>query len=142
MLVEIIKMNDNEKPFNEMFDIWADNRLMKYCKEKEDDEEDEDEDELWIDDWEDPNDTEPETHEAIAIRLMDALTENKLDSYIILKDAIIAEWWGEILNGRAKNAEKQRQIDEAKRKSEEDARARAELLRRLTADEKRLLGIK
>ena len=94
------------------------------------------------DDWEDPNDEDPEEFEAIAIRLMDILTENKLDSYAILKDPIIAEWWGMIVKERAKKAEKLRKIEEARLQQEEDARARQSLLARLTPEERRLLGIK
>lgn len=100
------------------------------------------EDDGWYEDWEDPNEDDPEDHEAIAIRLMDALTENNLDSYILLKDPVIAEWWGNIVKARNYQAEKKRKAEEAQRKKDEDARARAELLSRLTPEERRLLGIK
>ena len=99
-------------------------------------------DDGWYDDWEDPNEDDLEDHEAIAIRLMDALTENNLDSYILLKDPVIAEWWGNIVKARNYQAEKKRKAEEAQRKKEEDERARAELLSRLTPEERRLLGIK
>lgn len=99
-------------------------------------------DDGWLEDWEDPNEDDPEDSEAIAIRLMDALTENNLDSYILLKDPVIAEWWGNIVKARNFQAEKKRKAEEAQRKKQEDARAREELLSRLTPEERRLLGIK
>ena len=102
-----------------------------------------DDDEEWYkEDWEDPNDEDPEDFEAIAIRLMDLLTENKLDSYVILKDPIIAEWWGGIVKSRIAKEEKQRKIDEEKRRKAEDDHARQSLLARLTPEERRLLGLK
>lgn len=100
------------------------------------DEEDEDDD--WDENWAE----EPESHEAMAVRLMEALVENNLDSYILLKDDHIATWWGDILKYRKKKEEKRLAAEEKLRRAEEDARLKAELLSRLTADEKRVLGIK
>jgi len=74
--------------------------------------------------------------------LMDELTENGLDSHILLKYPKIADWWGGILKERKKKAEALRKREEARRKKEEDARARESLLARLTPEEKRLLGVK
>ena len=78
----------------------------------------------------------------IAARLMDVLVENKLDSYVLLKDSEIAEWWSGVLKERKAKEERRRKREEAKRKKQEEDRARAELLARLTPEEKRLLGIK
>lgn len=74
--------------------------------------------------------------------LMDELTENNLDSHVLLKYPKIANWWGSVLRVRKKNAEALRKREEARRKKEEDARARESLLSRLTPEERRLLGIK
>lgn len=119
---------DIDDDFSAIAEDWSDDDV----EEEEND----------YDDWEDPNDEDPEEFEAIAIRLMDILTENKLDSYAILKDPIIAEWWGMIVKERAKKAKKLRKIEEAQRQQEEDERARQSLLARLTPEERRLLGIK
>jgi hypothetical protein len=77
-----------------------------------------------------------------AVILMDELTENNLDSHILLKHPKIADWWGSVLRVRKKNAEALRKREEARRKKEEDARARESLLARLTPEERRLLGVK
>jgi hypothetical protein len=74
--------------------------------------------------------------------LMDELTENNLDSHVLLKYPKIANWWGSVLRVRKKNAEALRKREEARRKKEEDARARESLLARLTPEERRLLGVK
>lgn len=77
-----------------------------------------------------------------AVILMDELTENNLDSHVLLKYPKIADWWGSVLRERKKKAEALRKREEARRKKEEDAHARESLLARLTPEEKRLLGIK
>lgn len=137
-------MDEKELLTQHMIKIFQDSR-GSWAKVAKDDYEFPSENEDWeypSDDWEDPNDEDPEEFEAIAIRLMDILTENKLDSYAILKDPIIAEWWGMIVKERAKKAKKLRKIEEAQRQQEEDERARQSLLARLTPEERRLLGIK
>jgi hypothetical protein len=77
-----------------------------------------------------------------AVILMDELTENNLDSHILLKYPKIADWWSGVLKERKKKAEALRKREEARRKKEEDARARESLLARLTPEERRLLGVK
>ena len=74
--------------------------------------------------------------------LMDELTENNLDSHVLLKYPKIANWWGSVLRVRKKNAEALRKREEARRKKEEDKRAREVLVARLTLEERRLLGVK
>lgn len=78
----------------------------------------------------------------IAETLMDELERNGLDSFVVLKDPNIGEWWGAIKAKRKEVEELERKKAEAKRKKEEDARAKKALLDRLTPEEKRLLGIK
>jgi hypothetical protein len=77
-----------------------------------------------------------------AVILMDELTENNLDSHILLKYPKIAKWWGKVLTTRKKEEEKRRWVEEKKRKEEEDKRARKVLIARLTPEERRLLGVK
>lgn len=132
-------MND-EDTIKKVFDLWMKSQGPQGSVLDDDEVEgisvyyDEEEDEYEFD-WDVEWTRDPDGHEAIAVRLMEALVENDLDSYIILKDPIIADWWGEILKFR--KAKEDKRI-----KQEADDRARAELLSRLTADEKRLLGIK
>lgn len=85
---------------------------------------------------------EEEDDKEFATILMDELTENNLDSHVLLKYPKIADWWGSVLRERKKKAEALRKREEARRKKEEDAHARESLLARLTPEEKRLLGIK
>lgn len=126
--------------------------LMKMYRDKtedwvfgEVDEEIEDDEEFW-DEVEDEEEDDPydpgSKFSKIAATLMDELTENNLDSHILLKYPKIADWWGSVLKDRAKKAEAQRKREEARRKKEEDARARESLLARLTPEERRLLGVK
>lgn len=89
-----------------------------------------------------PDDTVEINFEEFAVTLMDELTENGLDSHILLKYPKIADWWGSVLKDRKKKAEAQRKREEARRKKEEDQRARDAVLARLTPEEKRLLGVK
>ena len=77
-----------------------------------------------------------------AVILMDELTENNLDSHILLKHPKIADWWGSVLKQRKEKEEKRRWVEEKKRKEEEDKRARKVLVARLTPEERRLLGVK
>lgn len=93
--------------------------------------------------WDEAEDDEELVNgEKFAIILMDELTENNLDSHIILKYPKIADWWGGVLKERKRKEDARIKREEAKRQKEEDARAKAELLSRLTPEERRLLGIK
>jgi hypothetical protein len=80
--------------------------------------------------------------ERVSTILMDELTENNLDSHILLKYPRIADWWGGVLKQRKEKEEKRRWVEEKKRKEEEDKRAREALVARLTPEERRLLGVK
>jgi hypothetical protein len=126
-------------------DEW-DRGLIKYQQLIEDMEWDKDE---MLKSWTDmynrmhiPDDTVELNFEEFAVTLMDELTENGLDSHILLKYPKIADWWGSVLKDRKKKAEAQRKREEARRKKEEDQRARDAVLARLTPEEKRLLGVK
>ena len=94
-----------------------------------------DEDEFWEEDIE-------EVGTEFAVTLMDELTANNLDSHILLKYPVIADWWGGVLKERKKKEEALRKREEARRKKEEDKRALDALLARLTPEERRLLGVK
>lgn len=74
--------------------------------------------------------------------LMDELTANDLDSYILLKYPEIAEWWGDVLKKRKKKAAEQRKKEAEQRKKDKDEQDRKSLLARLTPRERRLLGVK
>jgi hypothetical protein len=100
------------------------------------------EDNRWSDfDRDDEEEYDSHTSD-IATTLMDELTENNLDSHILLKYPKIADWWGSVLKERKKKAEALRKREEARRQKEEDKRAREVLVARLTPEERRLLGVK
>jgi len=104
-------------------------------------------DEVDEDRWSDfDRDDEDEEDDVLALDfaviLMDELTENNLDSHILLKHPKIADWWGGVLKQRKEKEEKRRWVEEKKRKEEEDKRAREALVARLTPEERRLLGVK
>jgi hypothetical protein len=80
--------------------------------------------------------------EGVSTILMDELTENNLDSHILLKYPRIADWWGGVLKQRKEKEEALRKREEARRQKEEDKRAREVLVARLTPEERRLLGVK
>jgi hypothetical protein len=104
-------------------------------------------DDLEDDRWSDfDSESEDEEDDVLALDfaviLMDELTENNLDSHILLKHPKIADWWGGVLKQRKEKEEKRRWVEEKKRKEEEDKRAREALVARLTPEERRLLGVK
>jgi hypothetical protein len=117
------------------------NRIRSYYTNEEDEYQDYDEEDQFDEDDESDED-DPYNIESMAIRMMDVMVENNIDSFILLKDPIVARWWADILQERKRIAEKKQRREEAVRKAQEDERARAELLSRLTPEEKRLLGIK
>lgn len=108
----------------------------------DEDYQDYDEEDQFDDEDDESDEDDPYNIESMAIRIMDVMVENNIDSFILLKDPIVARWWGDILQERKRIAEKKQRREEAVRKAQEDERARAELLSRLTPEEKRLLGIK
>lgn len=89
----------------------------------------------------------------IAAAAMRELERNDLSDFVVLKDAELGKWWNAYKKQEAEEIEMVR-IKEEKRiatkeardarlaKVAEDARVKAELLSRLTPDEKRILGIK
>lgn len=93
------------------------------------------------------------TMKRIAAEAMRELERNDLSDFVVLKDAELGKWWNAFKKQEAEEIEMAR-IKEEKRiatktardtrlaKEAEDARVKAELLSRLTPDEKRILGIK
>lgn len=123
-----------DRILKDLMDIYQDkNQGWMYAS---DNDEEVEEDEFWEVEEDDGYTSD------IATILMDELTENNLDSHILLKYPKIADWWGGVLKERKKKAEALRKREEARRKKEEDARARESLLARLTPEERRLLGVK
>lgn len=116
-------------------------QMMAAYESKSRDWEYEDEEDTWSD-FDREDDEEYEAGTEYAVILMDELTENNLDSHILLKYPEIANWWGTVLKDRNFRAEKKRKAEEKRRKAEEDARARELLVSRLTPEERRLLRIK
>lgn len=134
---------DKEDAIKQVFERWMQARQGPQGATGYEDDDDTFDSDLWDEtDWDEQWAEDPGDYEAMAVRLMEVLVENKLDSYILLKDTAIANWWGEVLKYRKKKEEQLRKEEAARRKQEADERARSELLSRLTADEKRLLGIK
>ena len=86
--------------------------------------------------------TRSHSYRTIADKLMRELVANGLETMIMLKDDDVREWWTEVLKEEKRKADEAARKAEAKRKREEDARAKAELISRLTPEERRLLGIK
>lgn len=80
-------------------------------------------------------------YEKIAEAIMDELVANELEDLLIVKNLEVGKWWADVMTERARIAEITRQKEEAVRKKEEDLRAKEALLGRLTAEEKRLLGL-
>ena len=87
----------------------------------------------WEDD--DEEDCTPECTEEMAERIMDALCEDGRGDFLILKDDEIREWWATI----TKKREAERDRIEAERRETE---LRENALKKLTAAERRALGLK
>lgn len=93
------------------------------------------------------------TIKRIAVEAMRELERNNLSDFVVLKDDELSKWWNAYKKQEAEEIEMAR-IKEEKRiaakeardarleKVAEDSRVKAELLSRLTPDEKRILGIK
>jgi hypothetical protein len=71
----------------------------------------------------------------MAERIMDALCEDGRGDLLLLKDDEIREWWTEVLRKRKIHADRLAEIDRR-------ARIREEALRKLSAEEREILGIK
>lgn len=68
-------------------------------------------------------------------RIMDALCEDGRGDLLLLKDDEIREWWTEVLHKRKLRADRLAEIDRRER-------VREEALRKLSAEEREILGIK
>ena len=80
--------------------------------------------------------------DVISETLMDELVANGLESYIILKHPEVSKWWTEVTRERTRVENARRLEQEKKRKEKEDKRKRADIISRLTPEERRLLGVK
>ena len=76
----------------------------------------------------------PECTEEMAERIMDALCEDGRGDFLILKDDEIREWWTSILARR-------RALAAAQAEKERVETIRREALRKLSAEERKILGI-
>lgn len=81
-------------------------------------------------------------YKAMAETLMRELVANEIESHVLLKDDDIRDWWTGILKEEARKAEEARRREEARIKREKDKQLKADVLSRLTPDEKRVLGLK
>ncbi len=70
----------------------------------------------------------------IACKAMDALAENGLEDFLVLKDDEVAAWWKE--HKEADRKERERVIELERRE-----RVRAEALAKLSSEERELLGL-
>lgn len=98
--------------------------------------------EYYYDEYNHDEEDEDNYDNEFAIILMDEITENNLDSHILLKYPQIANWWSDVLKERKRKEDAKRKVEAAKRKAEKDKHDRDSLLARLTPEEKRLLGVK
>lgn len=79
--------------------------------------------------------------DSIAVAVMKELVANGHEDLLLIKNPEVGAWWAEVV-AREKKFEAAWQEAEAKRaKADFDAHAKAELINRLTPEEKRLLGL-
>lgn len=78
----------------------------------------------------------------IAETLMRELVSNEIESHVLLKDDTIRDWWASVLREDKRKADEAKRKEEARLKKEQDKNLKNDVLSRLTADEKRVLGLK
>lgn len=78
----------------------------------------------------------------IACKSLTELEANGIADLLLLKDNEVRDWWLAHKEADRKEQERIRAAEERKKKAAEDKRKKAELLARLTPEEKRILGIK
>jgi len=71
----------------------------------------------------------------IACKAMTELVEQGKADFLLIKDDEVRDWWEQ-------HQEADRQAREAREKKEREAKIRKEALAKLTAEEKKILGIK
>ena len=81
-------------------------------------------------------------YKSMAETLMRELVANEIESHVLLKDDDIRDWWTGILKEEKRKADEAAAKEAARIKKENDKKLKEEVLSRLTADEKRVLGIK
>lgn len=135
----------NRKLKNMYIDTCADSTMVTI---QDDDEiESWDEDDWDGDDWEDDADWYEDeergyNYESMLRDVLEELIKQGKADFIILKHDELRHWWSKVQTIERRKQEAQERRAEAKRKKEEDKQAKADLLARLTPEEKRLLGIK
>lgn len=78
----------------------------------------------------------------IACKAMTELESNSIAEMILLRDDEVREWWEQHKEADRQEAERVRKEAEKKAAAAERKRKKAEVLARLTPEEKRILGIK
>lgn len=78
----------------------------------------------------------------IACKAMTELESNEVAELLLLRDDEVRVWWEQHKEGDRKEQERVRKEAEKKAAAVERKRKKAELLARLTPEEKRILGIK
>lgn len=151
-------MNDEDKDYATIFAAISNRNLKTLYIDRSIDSiianglEEDDDDEAWDeDDWDD-NDWETEdwyedegrgyAYESMLQVVLEELIKQGKADFLILKHDELRDWWGKVQTVERKKQEAIERRAEAKRKKDEDERAKADLLARLTPEEKRLLGIK
>lgn len=76
----------------------------------------------------------PDEYEQIAIAAMTALEENGIDTFVLIKNDLVRDWWG-------KRKEAIRKAEETRVEKERMNRIREEALARLSDEEKIALGL-
>jgi hypothetical protein len=91
------------------------------------------------------DDPEPVTrrydYKSMAETLMRELVANEIESHVLLKDDDIRDWWTGILKEEKRKAEEEARKEAARIKKENDKKLKEDVLSRLTAEEKRVLGL-
>jgi hypothetical protein len=80
-------------------------------------------------------------YKSMAETLMRELVANEIESHVLLKDDDIRDWWTGILKEEKRKAEEEARKEAARIKKENDKKLKEDVLSRLTAEEKRVLGL-
>lgn len=89
-----------------------------------------------------PKKVKQHNHKAIAEKVMRELARNHLEDFVILQNDDVREWWTEIIEEDKRKAAEIAAKEAAREAREEKARRKAEILSRLTDEEKKILGVK
>lgn len=78
----------------------------------------------------------------IAIQAMEELERNELSDLVLLDNTELSKWWRKYKKDLAAEQNRLKKLEEKKLKEQQDAQLKAEVLARLSTEEKRVLGIK